>query len=470
MDPEDYRPYYHFTPPQNWMNDPNGLVHFEDEYHLFYQHNPYGKEWGHMSWGHAVSQDLLVWEHLPLAIPEEPRHGYTIFSGSAVIDHMNSSGLGRGKQPVMVAIYTADTREQHLEDIHIAYSTDGGRTFDAYRKNPVISTGESKFGDPKVFWHAATERWVLVAICGHEQGHVAIYGSSDLVRWSLLSEFHAPDQAPHVWECPDLFPLAVDDDAEQIKWVLKTNWVNPGSGESGTSYFIGDFDGAVFSNAVPTGEALTARGGAIYAEVSYNDAPDDQRILMGWLRQAPHPERPWTGAQALPRLLTLRSTPTGVTLCQEPLPDLEELRYAGSELGAQVMLPDQDILLDHLDLSQRAIEIDLAVEATEHCVCGLRLDLTDNGWITISYDADQAEVCFTSSDGQKICTTPRLRERILRLRIFLDQELVEVFANRTGGLTACMPFGSGYERLSFYARHAAATLLSLSAWTLGEES
>ncbi|MFH1086126.1 MAG: glycoside hydrolase family 32 protein, partial [Chloroflexota bacterium] len=325
--PDRYRPQYHFTPPQNWMNDPNGLLYHGGEYHLYYQHNPYGTAWGHMSWGHATSPNLVHWTRLPVALAERPDRGYTVFSGSAVVDAANTSGLGCAGQAPWVAVYTADYRDgQGREDIHIAFSLDRGRTFTEYDGNPVLRVDERKFGDPKVFWHAPGGRWILVAILGAPQGRVVLHGSPNLRDWSRLSEFEAPAEAPGVWECPDLFPLHLDGDPQREQWVLKVNHVSRAVGHA-TRYFVGAFDGVAFR---PTHPALRPRpdDDPLYAEVTYNGIPpaDGRRILFGWLRQTPRDARAWTGAQSIPRVLSLRSGPGGPQLYQAPAAELQYLR------------------------------------------------------------------------------------------------------------------------------------------------
>ena len=254
----DYRPAYHFTPPKNWMNDPNGLVYFDGEYHLFYQYNPEGIRWGHMSWGHAVSRDLVRWEHLPVALREEGN--VMIFSGSAVIDHSNTSGFGVDGRPPMVAIYTAHHTDRPLQNQHIAYSNDRGRTWTKYEGNPVLDVGMADFRDPKVFWHEPSSRWVMTVALSTEQ-RVHLYSSPDLKEWEFTGEFGPAGATDGLWECPDLFPLP--DDQGGRKWVLIVN-INPGgpAGGSGCQYFVGDFDGRTFTAqgqptaAVPRGELL----------------------------------------------------------------------------------------------------------------------------------------------------------------------------------------------------------------------
>ena len=240
---EPFRPQYHFTPAMNWMNDPNGLVYYKGEYHLFYQHNPFGDTWGHMSWGHAVSRDLVHWEHLPVAIPEEGDEA--IFSGSAVVDHRNTSGFGTRRNPPMVAIYTSAYPDDQVQSL--AYSTDRGRTWTKYAGNPVLDDPDRDFRDPKVFWYEPEDEWRMV-VAKSLQRRIAIYSSKDLKSWRHLSDFGPANAVAGIWECPDLFPLAVDGDKRKRKWVMIVS-LNPGSiaGGSGTQYFVGDFDGTRFT-------------------------------------------------------------------------------------------------------------------------------------------------------------------------------------------------------------------------------
>jgi len=241
---EQWRPQFHFTPPDTWMNDPNGMLFYAGEYHLFYQNNPFGNRWGHMSWGHAVSRDLTHWEHLPLALAEED--GVMIFSGSAVVDWKNTSGFGVDGQPPLVAIYTGHHTTKPLQNQHIAYSNDKGRTWTKFRGNPVLDIGETDFRDPKVFWHDPSGRWVM-AVSWPIQRKVRFYGSPDLKSWSHLSDFGPAGSTSGIWECPDLFLLPIEGGQRESRWVLVVN-VGSGApaGGSGTQYFIGQFDGTRF--------------------------------------------------------------------------------------------------------------------------------------------------------------------------------------------------------------------------------
>ncbi len=260
---EPYRPQYHFTPERNWMNDPNGMVFYEGEYHLFYQYNPFGEKWGHMSWGHAISPDMVHWEHLPVALKEED--GVMIFSGSAVVDWDNTSGFGRHGQPPLVAIYTGHYTSKPLQNQQIAYSNDKGITWTKYSGNPVLDIGQQDFRDPKVFWHEPTHQWVMVVSWPVER-KVRFYASPNLKEWSHLSDFGPAGATRGIWECPDLFPLPLDGRTNQMKWVLIVN-LNPGgpAGGSGSQYFVGTFDGQRFlldpSYPKPaTKEAMTPKG------------------------------------------------------------------------------------------------------------------------------------------------------------------------------------------------------------------
>ncbi|MET7597447.1 GH32 C-terminal domain-containing protein [Streptomyces sp. NPDC005496] len=242
---ENHRPQFHFTPEKNWMNDPNALVYYQGEYHLFYQYNPNGNSWGDMSWGHAVSKDLVHWKELPLALSHDDRE--MVFSGSAVVDRNNTTGFGTKKNPAMVAIYTSAYKDGGKQAQSLAYSTDRGRTWTKYQGNPVLDIGSREFRDPKVQWYAPTKSWLMTVSLSTEH-KVRFYSSKNLKDWDQLSEFGPAGATGGVWECPDLFPLAVDGDENNIKWVLVVN-INPGgiAGGSAAQYFVGDFDGRTFT-------------------------------------------------------------------------------------------------------------------------------------------------------------------------------------------------------------------------------
>ena len=279
---EKYRPQIHFTPEKNWMNDPNGLVYLNGEYHLFYQHNPFGNSWGHMSWGHAVSKDLISWKHLPVAIAEE---GNTmIFSGSCVVDKNNTTGFAKkaGQVP-MVAIYTAHISldpknpDSTMQNQHIAYSLDNGLTWTKYKNNPVLDLHKKDFRDPKVMWYAKGKKWIMSVVLPHEH-IVQFYSSPDLKQWILLSEFGPTGDTNGIWECPDLLEVPVKGKLNESKWVL----IN--SVASTMQYFVGEFDGTKFRNENGPGQILRPDYGPdYYAAVTYNNLPAGHPpILIGW--------------------------------------------------------------------------------------------------------------------------------------------------------------------------------------------
>ena len=242
---EPFRPQYHFTPEKNWMNDPNGLVYYEGEYHLFYQYNPFGDKWGHMSWGHAVGSDLVHWKHLALALPESD--SVMIFSGSAVVNWKNTSGFGQNGKPPIVAIYTGYNTSNNLQYQCVAYSNDKGRTWTKYSGNPVININSKDFRDPKVHWYEPAKCWLMVVALS-DQRKIRFYHSSDLKHWTSLSDFGPAGATDGAWECPDFFSLPVDGSADESEFVLVAN-VGGGApaGQSGTQYFIGNFDGTNFT-------------------------------------------------------------------------------------------------------------------------------------------------------------------------------------------------------------------------------
>lgn len=302
---EKNRPQFHFTTRRGWINDPNGLLYHDGEYHLFYQHNPYENEWGNMHWGHAVSKDLIHWEELPDAL--YPDHLGTMFSGSAVIDYENTAGFNKGKTPAMIAIFTADNPERQVQGI--AYSLDNGRTFTKYAGNPVIDSKEKwnskDTRDPKVFWYQPGGHWVMVL--NERDGH-SIYTSANLKEWKYESHVTG------FWECPELFELPVDGDKSNTRWVMY--------GASGT-YMIGKFDGKTFK---PESGKYYYGSGTIYAAQTYTNIPSDdgRRIQLGWGRVS-HPGMPFKGMMLLPTELTLKNTKDGIRLFNIPVGETGQL-------------------------------------------------------------------------------------------------------------------------------------------------
>lgn len=302
---EKNRPQFHFTTRRGWINDPNGLIFYDGEYHLFYQHNPYEREWENMHWGHAVSRDLVHWEELNDAL--YPDALGTMFSGSAVIDYENTSGFGSKKNPAMVVAYTASSANRQVQCI--AYSLDRGRTFTKYEKNPVVDSKEKwnsvDTRDPRLFWYAPGNHWVMVL--NERDGH-SIYTSADLKEWTYQSHVTG------FWECPELIELPVDGDKTRTKWVMY--------GASGT-YMIGSFDGKRFT---PEGGKYCYTTGSIYAAQTINNIPasDGRRIQIGWGRIS-HPDMPFNGMMLLPTELTLQTTKEGIRLVNRPVKEVETL-------------------------------------------------------------------------------------------------------------------------------------------------
>ena len=303
---EKGRPQFHFTPRRGWNNDPNGLVFYAGEYHLFYQHNPYEREWENMHWGHAVSKDLIHWEELPEAL--YPDKLGTMFSGSAVIDYDNTADFNKGNTPAMIAVYTADSPEKQVQCL--AYSLDKGRSWTKYAHNPVIDS-KAKWNskdtrDPKVFWYKPGNHWVLVL--NERDGH-SIYTSKNLKEWNFESHVTG------FWECPELFELPVDGDKNNTRWVMY--------GASGT-YMTGRFNGKVFT---PESGKYYYTTGSIYAAQTYTDIPDSdgRRIQIGWGR-IQHPGMPINGMMLLPTELKLRNTKDGIRLFSTPIREVAMLQ------------------------------------------------------------------------------------------------------------------------------------------------
>jgi fructan beta-fructosidase len=422
---EKVRPTYHFTPPKNWMNDPNGLVYVNGEYHLFYQHNPFGKEWGHMSWGHAVSDNLVHWQHLPVAILEELENCFTIFSGSAVVDENNCSGFGKDGRPTIVAFYTADYPQKKLQNIHIAYSVDLGRTFSKYHGNPILDVNNSKFGDPKVFWHPDTAKWIMVNILGEKQGRIALYNSSDLKTWDFMSEFDADEKVPGKWECPDLFPLVVDDDLDNIKWILK---VNSTSGPV-SKYFIGIFDGHTFCTDADFPEAYDLNFGDIYAESTWNNIPvsDGRRIQIGWVPQSPFKNRPWTGMQSIPRTLKLESIEGSLRICQEPIAEIKGLRKNHNRIENRILKGNTK-----LELTSPGMELEIIAnfKLLSSIEFGFQINFNRGNEIVIGYSKTLNQIFIYQTGKKRLNAFLADRVGKIQFHVFTDHSIIEVFVNK----------------------------------------
>ena len=391
---ERYRPKVHYTQRRGWNNDPNGLIYYEGEYHLFYQHNPYEREWENMTWGHAVSRDLVHWQELAPAL--HPDHLGTMFSGSAVIDYDNTSGFGSKRNPAMVAFYTADGERQTQ---CVAYSLDKGRTWTKYEGNPVIDSGPKwqsrDTRDPKVFWYAPKGHWVMVL--NERDGH-SIYNSTDLKTW------HYKSHTTGFWECPELIELAVDDNPDNKKWVMY--------GASGT-YMIGSFDGECFT---PEAGKFYYVKGNIYAAQCYNNIPaaDGRTIQIGW-GQINHPHLPVNGMMTFPTELTLRTTRNGVRLFSYPVAELEKIKRLQGEW--------KDLSAEEATSKLKSVENEAPcfIRATISLSHATSAGLALNGQNIVDYDMNRNTVNGTFYSPEEIGSMD------LSFDIILDSTSAEVF-------------------------------------------
>lgn len=332
------RPAYHFAPAANWLSDPNGLVFLDGEWHLFYQYNPYGDQWGHMAWGHAISRDLAIWAELPPALLEDDRH--LIFSGSAVVDIEGRAGFGKG---AMVAAYTGAARDGTHQVQCLAASGDGGRSWTKFAGNPVLDRGMADFRDPNVFWHAASGRWIMIVALSAEN-RALIFGSDDLRAWEELSAIGPFDLAGRIWECPLLIELPVED-SDATRWLFKVDLLHGGPG-SGAVAVAGVFDGRTFVPDRCTDGGIdwdiVDGGRDFYAAIAWH-APRDgagRPCWIGWMGnhayQASLPARGWRGAMSLPRRIALRRNGERFRLVQTVEPALVSAFEAGAPIGIAV--------------------------------------------------------------------------------------------------------------------------------------
>lgn len=401
---ERYRPQFHFTAQRNWINDPNGCVFHDGEHHLFFQHNPFGNEWGNMTWGHAVSRDLLHWQQLPNAI--EPYGGGTIFSGSAVVDAANTAGFAQHREKPLIAFFTHATKPSGQA---MAVSLDKGRTFTLYEggKHVVPNQGLDECErDPKVFWHRPTGKWVMVLWV--KRGVMRFFTSGNLKDWEFASDFESPE----LFECPDLFEANVDGNPESRRWILY---------DAAFNYWIGSFDGRSF-----TPEAGPYRGdyGAnFYAAQTWNNLPD-RVVQIAWMRDGKYPGMPFNQQMSFPCELQLRTTSDGLRLCRWPVKEIESLHGELIQFSSVTVGPELDQRPGaHHDL----FDIEMAVLPGSATEFGLRFH----------------EFAVTWSNNEVSCagsTAPlAVKDGKIALRLLLDRTSVEVFGN--GGevsITSCI--------------------------------
>lgn len=476
----DARPAYHFTAPTNWLNDPNGLVHVDGEYHLFYQYNPTHPSWGFIHWGHAVSHDLVHWTDLPVALAPDPVLGMP-FSGSAVVDHDRTSGLcGDTPGDCVVAVFTHHGGAQVQS---VAASDDRARTFRLNRSNPVLSNpGRVDFRDPKVFFHTPSRRWIMVLAVGDR---ISLYGSTNLTGWTHLSDI-GPSESLRggVLECPDLFELPVTNEAGAAHWVLKVD-TNPGGryGGSGSRYLIGDFDGVTFT---PLGSSTQWAdfGADFYAAQSFSNMPAEtgRHVWLAWMNNWAYagslPTGSWRGAMTVPRDVGLvRTDDAGYRLTQRPAVELQALRD-----GPPLMdLSDRPIatpctLLD--DVHGDALEIRVVFELGSAREVGLVVRRGAGEGTRIGYDAARGTLFVDrSGSGNSLLreTLPARHEAPLRpdnaglvsLTVFLDRSSVEVFSeDGRAVITDILLASPGSRGTHLYAESGTARLHSLQVWPL----
>jgi sucrose-6-phosphate hydrolase SacC (GH32 family) len=390
---ERYRPQFHFSARENWLNDPNGCVFDNGEYHLYFQHNPTGLKWGNMTWGHAVSKDLVHWRQLPNAI--EPYDNGTIFSGSAVVDVDNSSGFGTEGVAPLVAAFT-HARKPFGQAI--AFSTDHGLTWSLHEAgrhvvpNQGFDEGER---DPKVFWHSPSQRWIMVLWV--RMGLVRFFTSRDLKHWAHASDFSGDG----FYECPDLFELPVDGNQQNVKWVLM---------DAAFSYWVGSFDGIRF---VPEAGPMKGDfGGNFYAAQTWNNT-GGRVVQIAWLRDGKYPNMPFSQQMSFPCELSLRTTPEGVRLCRMPVEEINAIQIDPDLITDRVLSAGEELQSGQCgDLFDITVEID----APPHAAFGIRLH----------------EIDIACADGYIRCLGKEApltaHDRKVSLRILVDRTSIEVFA------------------------------------------
>ena len=439
---ESGRPQYHFTSRQNWLNDPNGLVYFAGEYHLFFQHNPLANNWGNMTWGHAVSTDLVSWNQLEDAI--SPDHLGTIFSGSAVIDHDNTAGFQTGTEPALVAVYTAaggsspESEGQPFTQC-LAYSNDRGRTWTKYARNPILPhiVGENR--DPKVIWYAPERFWVMALFLDGES--FALFTSPNLKRWTRIQTLALPSSS----ECPDFFPITVEGSPDEERWVFVT---------ANGHYLIGLFDGLEFTEIA--GPFVMDFGSNFYAVQTFSDIPasDRRRIQIGWMAGGVYPEMPFNQQMTFPAALTLKETPQGLRVFRYPVTEISTLIEDSNYWRDLTVQPGENLLAE---IKSDLLDITAEVHLDPETVFGFRF-----GDKEVRYSAREQTVSCLGRTALRESEAPTLH-----LRILVDRTSIEIFLD--GGrssLSFCMTPPETQSPPVFFAEGTAVRVAVLDAHTL----
>ncbi len=445
---EKYRPQVHFTPDSMWMNDPNGMFYYEGEYHLFYQYYPGSNVWGPMHWGHAISNDLVHWEHLPIALYPDSL-GY-IYSGSAFVDWNNTSGFGIDGVPPLIAVFTYNDRlaeEQGKIDYQtqgIAYSVDKGRTWTKYENNPVLTNpGIKDFRDPKVRWYQPQQKWIMSLAV---KDRIGFYSSKDLKNWQHESDFQ-PELGAYggVWECPDLFPLK-DKDTGEEKWVLFVS-INPGApnGGSGTQYFVGSFDGHEFVNENKNLYWLDY-GKDNYAGVTWSDIPeeDGRTLFIGWMSNWQYatkvPTEKWRSAMTVTRELKLKSVGDDFIVTSMPVNEFETLRKE-IKTKEQLLILNTDKLFQEIKSPcEFILEFGYINHSEVNSVSeyGFSLQNEDGEEIVVSYNSVKQELIINrdnsgisnfSENFKGLQHSSYLSKSSMEFRVIVDWSSIEIFVN-----------------------------------------
>lgn len=471
---ETFRPVYHHTPAYGWMNDPNGMFYKDGVYHLFFQYNPYGSVWGNMHWGHSTSSDLIHWNFEGVSIV--PDAWGAIFSGSCVVDHNNTAGFGKD---AVIAFYTSakSTPWGDVQSESMAYSLDNGKTFVKYAGNPIITSLEKDFRDPKVFWYAPGKHWVMILAVGQ---HMELYSSVNLKDWKKESEF-GKMQGAHggVWECPDLIELPVEGSREK-KWVLICN-INPGGpfGGSAAQYFVGSFDGKTFVNESPVQTKWMDWGKDNYATVTWNNAPDGRCIALGWMSNWQYannvPTRQYRSANTIARDLTLYKAGGEFYLKSTPSREMKQAR------GEKVSVPSFKVTDSYkieslLKDNNGAYEVEMEIQVADASKISLNLQNEKGEQVSMYYDllrkqfvmdrSKSGKVDF-SNDFPAVTAAPVHAGKTLRLRLFVDRSSIEAFGEDGKFVMTNLVFPSSpYNQMSFGTGGSGYTVSSFNVYKL----
>lgn len=455
---EPYRPQYHFSPKKGWIGDPCGFVYYQGKFHMYW-------------WGKVESTNLVHYQQITPFAMTGAESNVSYFTGSVVIDKKNAAGFGKD---AYIAAYTIADKVSKKQSQGISFSHDG-KTFHFYEGNPVLDIWSTEFRDPTVFWHEPTQKWVMVVTKVLEK-KVKFYTSSDLKNWTWTSDFGPAGDTEKAWECPDLFQMAVDGNPNKKLWVMvvSINWKQE-------QYFIGDFDGTSFKlmDNHPAEPLYVDKGLDFYASRTFRDYDNTLKSTtsIGWVATWDYaqlvPSEYGKGFWSIPRNLELKTYKEGIRLTQNPIEQLQELRYKPVSIKRSLQTGVQRI--PGFAPEENVYELDASFTTNVSNTFGFNLCVGDGRKVVINYDTESHNLVIDRTNCADV-TIPKFSRMAfakvepvnnkIRLHIYVDKSSIELFTNDGKDVFTLLTYPGVHQTGIEVFSQKKGTIMELNAWML----